>query len=128
MSYPAASFGGTTATRSQLPTQIAHHHHRGRTEHVSSDMPNQGLPMSSDTSRSPIPIDPETYRNLHKDLPRRMDASSNDLAGRRSNSREVSQDRSASISSAGRNAGESSVAGAGNFTQVQPFIMSPQNL
>lgn len=32
--------------------------------------------MSNDTSRSPIPIDEETYKNMNKHLPRRMDASS----------------------------------------------------
>ena len=56
------------------------------------------MPLSNDTSRSPIPIDAETYRKMHDALPHRMDASSNDLGGRRSNSREVSQERSVSMS------------------------------
>ena len=63
---------------------------RDRTEAVSNELRNQMMPLSNDTSRSPIPIDAETYRKMHKDLPHRMDASSNDLVGRRSNSREVS--------------------------------------
>lgn len=45
--------------------------------------------MSNDTSRSPIPIDEETYKYMHKDLPRRMDMSSHRFDDR-SRSREHS--------------------------------------
>ena len=54
---------------------------------------NDASPLSLDTSRTPIPIDPESYKNMHKFLPQKMDASSNDAASPR--------DRSIS-SSAGR--------------------------
>ena len=75
-------------------------------------------PMSNDTSRSPIPIDPESYKNMHRHLPQRMDASSNDLG--KGNSREPSPN---SVSG-------SNNADLGQFGHqaVQPFIMSPQNL
>jgi len=38
----------------------------------------RGDVLSSDTSRSPIPIDEETYKNMNRHLPKRMDAQSND--------------------------------------------------
>ena len=82
------------------------------------------MPLSNDTSRSPIPIDPETYKNMHKDLPKRMDASSN---ANRSRSRDHSLlDRS--ISSNEQPTLDARKNTNVNYTQVQPFIMSPQNL
>ena len=87
---------------------------------TSRDLMVNQLPISNDTSRSPIPIDAETYKNMHRDLPRKMDASSlgkND----RSSSREPSVNEG-SISSL------ENVRNQNAYTQVQPFIMSPQNL
>ena len=52
--------------------------------------------MSNDTSRSPIPIDEETYKNMNKHLPRRMDASSMGNPFEKSKSREISVDNSTS--------------------------------
>ncbi len=43
---------------------------------TSRDFVNNQLPVSNDTSRSPIPIDEETYKNMHSYLPKRMDAAS----------------------------------------------------
>ena len=52
---------------------------------------------SKDTSRSPIPIDPESYKNMNMELPPKMYASSNNLGASQD---AISQrDRSASISS-----------------------------
>ena len=73
---------------------------------------------SKDTSRSPIPIDPESYKNMNMELPPKMYASSNNLAASHDN---ISQrERSISISS-GR-------GDPGQYRQVKTFIMSPQNL
>ena len=57
--------------------------------------------MSNDTSRSPIPIDPETFKSMNKCLPRSMDGSHVDLKSRsRSRSRPNSnRDKSQSASS-----------------------------
>ena len=67
------------------------------------------MALSSDTSRSPIPIDPETYKNMHSILPQKMDGSSNDLAMKSQDA--VYHERSHSISSNERkNAAESKVS------------------
>jgi len=81
--------------------------------------------MSNDTSRSPIPIDEETYRNMHKHLPRRMDASSiGNPFDNKSRSRELSVDHSTTSARPEKTPN----ADIRQFTQVQPFIMSPKNL
>jgi hypothetical protein len=51
-----------------------------------SNLGHDGMPLSSDTSRSPIPIDPETYRNLHRNLIQEG-TSNNDLPAYHSRSR-----------------------------------------
>ena len=80
-------------------------------------------PMSNDTSRSPIPIDPESYKNMHRHLPQRMDASSNDLG--KGNSREPSPN---SVSVGGDAFSNNADLNQFGHQAVQPFIMSPQNL
>ena len=71
-------------------------------------------PLSNDTSRSPIPIDNETYQNMHKQLPTRMDASSNTQGNRSRGQTANSYDpRNADIR---------------NITGNQPFLIGPQNL
>ena len=82
------------------------------------------MPLSSDTSRSPIPIDPETYRNLHRNL-KQENTSNNDLPAYHSRSRSRGDpsplERSMESTDPYKN-------DQGRFAQIKPFIMSPQNL
>ena len=44
------------------------------------ETPNKvNLPLSADTSRSPIPIDPETFKQMNMILPKNLDGSERDL-------------------------------------------------
>ena len=95
---------------------------RFREATVQRTVPHAGEMMSNDTSRSPIPIDEETYKNMNRHLPRRMEASSMGQVDK-SRSRDVSVEQSNSSARMDR-----ANADISQFTQVQPFIMSPKNL
>lgn len=80
--------------------------------------------ISQDTSRSPIPIDEETFKNMNKHLPKRMEVGS--LLENKEKSR--SNDDSALDPSSSRSGLEKGNHDTSLFTQVKPFIMSPKNL
>lgn len=83
--------------------------------------------LSNDTSRSPIPIDPEIYKNMHNFLPKKMDASTHDLASR--SQQETYHNQSRSISSNERkNEAEIKMLQQMQGLPKQSFIMSPHGL
>lgn len=84
---------------------------------VHHNMRNMHGFASKETSRSPIPIDPETYINMNKALPTRMYASSNNLAPSNDG---MSQNHERSMSMSSNNTGDAS-----QYRQVKTFIMSP---
>ena len=80
--------------------------------------------LSNDTSRSPIPIDPEIYKNMHNLLPKKMDESSHDLATRSQQGTYHNKSRSMS-SNERKNEAEVNMLQQIQGLPKQSFIMSP---